>query len=172
MALVKTQANSAFTPVARKPGLTFNEKYYISYEIKTTFKKVGEGEEDYVPVKKKVIHKEDIRALINSQAKDVGVYNLIERVIKTGDPTLINAARIDENSPICDITKAPQSLAEGLNIKKNQEATYAALPDSLKKGRTLQQFVEGITAEEFNAWVNAITPKKTEKKVEKKEEVK
>lgn len=172
MAQVMSKASSAFTPVKRKKGLVCKEKYYYSYEIKTTYKKVGEGEEDFVPVKKKVIHKEDVNALINSQAKDVGVYNLIERVIKTGDPTLIKAARVDENSQLLDITRAPQDLAEGLSIKQKQEAAFASLPESLKKGRTLQQFVEGITAEEFNAWIQSMAPKKKVKKLENKEDVK
>lgn len=169
MAQVMSKASSAFTPVKRKKGVECNERYYYSFEIKTTYKKVGEGEEDFVPVKKKVIHKEDVNALINSQAKDVGVYNLIERVIRTGDPNLIKAARVDDNSPLVDITHAPQDLAEGLSIKQKQEAAFASLPESLKKGRNLQQFVEGITLEEFNTWIQSITPKKKTKKVEEKE---
>lgn len=153
-------AKNCWTPRKSKPGVKGFDKYYVSYEEKKIVEKIGEGESDYVVKTKFIAHKEDIRALINSQADKVGVNNLVKRVLMTGDTSIIPAVNIDKEAKIVDITNTPASLLDADITAKESVAYYDSLPDSLKKGRTYAEFMSSITSEEFNQFLASIAPKK------------
>lgn len=158
MALQMNKANSAWTPRPSKPGVKGFDKYYVNYEVKTIVKKVGEGEDDYVLENKKIIHKDLIKGVVDSHADEVGVYKLIERAMLTGDQSLLKGAQAHVSDSVLDITGAPSDLADGLHQRAAQEKAYAALPASLTKGRTLEQFINTITQEEFDAFIKGLIP--------------
>lgn len=160
MAVQMNKANSAWTPRPSKPGVKDFEKYYVNYEIKDVVKKVGEGEDDYVLEKKKIIHKDLIKGVIDSHSDEVGVYKLIERAMLTGDYSLLKGAQAHVSDSVLDITGSPTDLADGLHQRVAQEQAYAALPASLTKGRTLEQFINTITQEEFDAFIKGLVPEK------------
>lgn len=143
-----------------KPGVKGFAKYYISYEEKQVIEKIGEGESDFVVRTKFIEHKDDIKALINSQADKVGVNNLVKRVLMTGDTSLIPAVNVDKEAKVIDITNIPASLLDADITAKESVAYYDSLPDGLKKGRTYAEFMSSITSEEFNQFLASISPKK------------
>lgn len=153
-------ASACWTPRKSKPGVKGFDKYYITYEEKQVVEKIGEGEEDFVVKTKFIEHKEDIKALINSQADKVGVNNLVRRVLMTGDTSLIPAVNVDKEAKVVDITNVPSSLLDADITAKESVAYYDSLPESLKKGRTYAEFMSSITTEEFNQFLASIAPKK------------
>lgn len=158
----KCTAAGAFTPRPCPKGVKDFDKYYITYEVKKVLKKVGEGEDDYVLEDKIITHKDLIRSVIDAQADEVGVYNIIERAIRTGDASLLKSAQVHVSDEILDITGAPADLAEGLHMSEASQKAYASLDPALTKGRTLEQFILTITPDEFAAWQASLV--KTEKK--------
>ena len=160
----KTTCSSCWTPKPSSPGISEFDKYYVNYEVKQVVKKVGEGEEDYILEDKIVTHTDSIQGVIDSHADEVGVYKLIERVMRTGDTSLLDSAHVHVTDSILDVTGAPQTLADGLHAADAQKAAYEALPDQLKKGRTLEQFLNTITQEEYNLFIQSLMPKEKEAK--------
>lgn len=170
MALNNKQcARGAFTPRKSSPGVKDFEKYYYTNEVKKVIKKVGEGEDDYVLIEKVIVHRDLIQGVIDSQADEVGVYNIIERAIRTGDASLLQSAQVHVSDDILDITGAPKDLAEGLHMSQASAAAYESLDPALTKGRTLEQFILSITADEFAQWQASLlkTEKTDKKEVEK-----
>lgn len=153
-------ASACWTPKKSKPGVKGFDKYYISYEEKQVVERIGEGDSDFVVRTKLIEHKEDIKALINSQADQVGINNLIKRVLMTGDTSLIPAVNVDKEAKIVDVTNTPTTLLDAHLVAKESVAYYDSLPDGLKKGRTYAEFMSSITSEEFNQFLATLAPKK------------
>lgn len=147
--------------VPNNPQKDFDE-FYIDYEIKDIVKKVGDGEEDFVITQKIIEHKRDIVQEINSQADSVGVYNLIKRVALTGDESLYPEP-MPKTGVVSDYTNVPDNLLDADLMAKQRLNDFNNLPDSLKKGRSFEEFMTSFNQEEFNAWLSSIKP------VEKKE---
>lgn len=162
MAQVNKCAAGAWSPVPKKPGVKGFAKYYYNYEVKQVVKKVGEGEDDFVLEDKIITHRDLIQSVLDAQADQVGVYNIIERAVRTGDNSLLKSAQVHVSDEILDITNAPTDLADGLHKAQASQAAYASLDPALTKGRTLEQFLLTITPDEFAAWQASL--KKTEKK--------
>lgn len=155
-----SNCRGCWTPVKSPKGVKDFEKYYITKEVKKVVKKVGEGEEDFVVVDKIIEHKDLIKGVIDSHASEVGVYNLIERVIRTGDASLLDAAGVKTDvDGVIDITKAPTEMADVLHFAELMNNAYNSLPEEVKKGRTLQEFAKAssaTTSEDFAAWVASL----------------
>lgn len=160
---------SAFTPrKSTHKGVGDFDTHYVNYEVKKVVKKIGEGEDDYVLVTKIIEHKDSIKGVIESHADEVGVYNLIERAIRTGDMSLLNRAAVSDTEQIVDTVGMPTTPDEALHYAESQVDKYNALPDEIKKGRTFEQFLASTTtADDFAAWVKSLVPE-----ADKKEEVK
>lgn len=165
----KQCANGAFTPAPKKKGIKGFDKYYINYEVKKVVKKVGEGDSDFVVEDKLVYHKDLIQGILEAQADEVGVYHIIERALRTGDDSLLKSAQVHITDDVLDITGAPSDLAEGLHMSEASQKAYASLDPALTKGRTLEQFILTITADEFAQWQSSLLKtEKTEKKEDEK----
>lgn len=139
--------------------------YYIDREI--VLKTVITGYEDkectkpigsMVPVV--VENKKDIKILVNSHADEVGVVNILNRIIKTGDMSLLQA----REAQYIDTTQLPQSLGEVQAKAIALESIYANIPEDLKKDMSLDQFVKTMTDERVKAYYDGL------KNVEEKKE--
>lgn len=136
---------------------------YITYELKDYVVKSGEGDEDFVVKTKVIEHRDNIAEVIAKDADSVGVANLIERVLRTGDESLLppplgNEGRLDDG------TLAPDNLLDAVNMAEEAYKTYESLPEELRKGRDLEQFANSFTAQEFIDFLTA-----QQKKVEPQE---
>ena len=135
------------------------DEFYIDYELKQVVKKVGDGEDEFIIEDKVIEHKRDIRQEINAQADQVGVYNLMKRVALTGDDSLMPEP-MPKTGVTSDYTNVPDNLLDADLLAKQRKAEFDALPDSIKKGRSFEQFVSSFTQDEFNVWLKSLAPEK------------
>lgn len=84
------------------------DKYYIDRKIIQVVKKVGEGENDFIIVTKALDSKIDIKEFVNASADSCGVYNILKKVIATGDTSYLNP--ISEDS-FTDISNIPSTTS-------------------------------------------------------------
>lgn len=164
MAEIKKR-NSPFVPGGAKVKLqTGFDTKYESIKIIDTIEKTGEGEEDYI-IKKKVIREyQPIQDVIDQDKDSVGVDNIIKQVLRTGDTSLLPQDKGDCN---VDLVGAPESLMDLKEMGANAEKSFKALPEELTKGMDMKSFVDSMTQEQFNAFIQA-----TQDRLTKKEEVK
>lgn len=154
-----SSACGCWTPKKSPKGVGKFEKHYIQHEIKKVVKKVGEGEDDFVLVDKIIEHKDSIKGTIDSHASEVGVYQLIERALRTGDNSLLTGAGVKLTDEFVDLTKIPEDAAEVLHFAQASIAAYNSLPESIRKGRSYEEFLSSTTtAEDYAAWVASLTP--------------
>ena len=135
------------------------DEFYIDYEIKQVVKKIGEGEEDFIVEDKIIEHKRDIVQEINAQADQVGVYNLMKRIAMTKDDSLMPEP-MPKTGVTSDFTNVPDNLLDADLMAKERIKQFNALPDSLKKGRSFEEFVNTFNQDEFNVWLKSMQPVK------------
>lgn len=158
------KVTNAFTLRTSPEGQKGFDKEYIDFVPKQVVKKTGEGEDDFVLVTKHVEKKRNIDALINSQEKEVGIYNLLDRVAKTGDETLLPKPHDDKNGVLTDLTGYPKDLMEAHQVANAGADAYSKLPKELTKGRSLEEFAKTINDEEATAFIKALISSKYAKK--------
>lgn len=149
------KATNSFTPRPSCDGQKDFQTEYIDRVPKQVVRKTGEGEDDYVLVDKIVEQRQNIDALIQAQVGEVGVYNLLDRVAKTGDDTLLPKPHDDSKGAIVDYTGYPSDLLEAQKMADAGANAFLSLPDDLKKGRSLEEFAKGITDEEAQAFIKS-----------------
>lgn len=158
---VKSPFNSR---IAKVNGTKNFDKNYISYDVKKVVKKIGDNEDDYILENKIITKKDSVYELINSQAAEVGVYNILKKVAMTGDETIFDEYKAPSGETITDISKVPENVADMFNNASVMMQAFATLPVDLVKGRNFSQFCETITQAEFDAWYKQIVDiKKNEK---------
>lgn len=152
---------NAFQIKKHDPNLTKKpfDKYYIDVKLVDSVKKIGEGDEDYIIVKKEVISKRDIDEVIESQAADVGLEAALKKFSLTGDPSVLPEP-LPEDGALYDVTQLPQDLMDADNYFKAMKAKFDALPDDLKNGRDFNAFMSTITQQQFDAYIASLQPKK------------
>lgn len=104
---------------------------------------------------------------INSFREDVGIANILKKVALSGDATLLNQVKrnplpvmADGKEMVQDITPLQDGEEAVGAMGDNMLKTYAALPDDLKAGRTLEQFLTSVSQAEIDAYVAAQVAKK------------
>ena len=137
---------------------------YITIEIVDYVEKTGEGENDYVIKKKVVETREPIADVVARDADQVGVYNIIKQVMRTGDTSLLPA---DDGKCQVDLVGAPETLMEVKAMGEDAAAKYAGLDPELTKGRSLAEFIKNLSQEEFNSFIDAIKSRQEVKSEEK-----
>lgn len=134
--------------------------YYTDWEI--VLKTVITGYENDDPEKPIgsmvptiVEHKTDIQSLIDKDADQVGVVNIIRRIAQTGDLSLLQ-----QGNPIDgDLTELPQSIAEVQAKALSAELLYAQLPEDMKKGLTMEQFVSRMDDDSIRGYFQSLVDK-------------
>ena len=132
----KIKVNNPFIPCDREcPGQGDWDTDYIELEHKVVVKKTGEGEDDYVLITKHIVHKTPIAEVVARDAGTCSIQAIMAQVLKTGDTSLLPTPH-PKDGVVNDITGVPDNLMDLDNQMKAMEAKFAALPDSLKKGRS------------------------------------
>ena len=88
-----------------------------------------------------VEEKTNIKELINSHANEVGVANVIRRILATGDMSLLE----QNKAQYIDTTTLPKSISDVQAKALALESIYANIPAELKKDMTLSEFVKTMT---------------------------
>lgn len=99
---------------------------------------------------------------INSFREDVGIANILKKVALSGDVSLLNQVQRpiltpDENGfePIQDATILQEGETKIAQVGEEMRATYSALPDELKKGRSIEKFLGEVDQKEIEAFAKA-----------------
>lgn len=164
----KKLTNNAFSP----NGVTWEgqkgfDTEYVSIEIRDKVVKTGEGENDFIIEKCVYETRTPIEEVIDADAQNVGVYNIIKQVMKTGDTSLLPVDKGDCN---VDLVGAPETLMEVKALGQKAEAQFKKLPESLVDGRDMVSFVENMSQEKFDAFVKALSDRANAQKEVKKDE--
>lgn len=140
------------------------DQEYKSIKIIDKVVKTGEGEEDFV-IKKVVVEEfQPIQDVINQDKDNVGVDNIIKQVLRTGDTSLLP---VDDGKCNVDLVGAPENLMELKQVGVDAEKAFKGLPEELTKGMDMKSFVDNMTQDQFNAFIDAVAARQA-----KKEEVK
>lgn len=156
---------NAFTPRNHKPHLNDvkYDEYYVDVQLVDKVVKTGEGEEDFSIVKKEVITKRSIKEVIDSQADDVGLENILRKFSLTGDESILPEKCI-ANDEIIDFSAMPQDLIDANNAFNAMRSAFDALPDELKQGRDFASFMQTLTQKQFDDFINSQKPKEEDNK--------
>lgn len=148
---------NAFIPQKHEPKLNaYCDKYYISRQLVDVAKKIGEGEEDFIIVKKVVETKQDIKEIIDSQADDVGLNNILKKFAITGDPGVLPENVTTSGTEVIDYSSMPQDLIEAGQYFDAKKKEFDSLPDDLKKGRSFTEFMSTFNQSEFDSYFNSL----------------
>lgn len=160
----KKQPKCGFAVRKTYEGQSNFDKYFIDREIVQTVIKTGEGENDFV-IKNKVIEtKRDIVQVIQADACNAGIDAFLSLYDKTG----ISLPAVQVQG-VTDYSQCGDNLADALDISKKATKQYQKIDPLLKAGRSLEEFINGITDEEVKKYCMAKAGLNIEKKpVEKK----
>lgn len=130
-----------------------SENDIVTYQIVKKFKKIGEGDEDFIVyddlVECERVNRQD---KINSYRADHDVYSVIERVAETGDTTLWQN---QADGLYIDMTKLPKTTAEYDAILLKASNAYDGLPEDLKGKMSLTEFVDSFKDSDLTAYFKA-----------------
>ena len=110
-------------PVKKDPGMKDPDDI-VEYGIKQVVKKVGDGEEDYV-IEDKVVEVSRVnrQSYIAKDAPDVGVMNILAKVARSGDLSLLNQTGTVVPNGLQDYSELPESIGEALrSIQKGSNS--------------------------------------------------
>lgn len=159
--MAEIKKNSPFVPngVVATKQKDFDQKYK-SIKIIDKVIKTGEGEEDFI-IKKVVVEEfQPIQDVINQDKDSVGVENIMKQVIRTGDTSLLP---VDDGKCNVDLVGAPENLMELKQMGVDAEKKFNGLPEELTKGMDMKSFVDSMTQDQFNAFINAVAERQNKK---------
>lgn len=147
---------SPFVPgaiVPFKSSCNSSLDYYVDRKVVLKAKITGYEDEAQtkpvgVMVPQVVEEKTDIKKLVSADAKNVGVANILARVLRTGDMSLLQA----RDAQYVDTTKLPSSIADVQAKALALESIYANIPGELKKDMSLETFVKTMTDERLKSY--------------------
>lgn len=133
----------------------------VEYDIVQKVVKTGEGDEDYIIKDKEIeVSRINRQEFLNSQAKDHSVYGIIDKVIKTGDATLLHKG---DEGVYGDGTLLLADRADIVNASaRAKEDIIKNIPADLIGDLSIDEFVKGITEEAIKKYYAA--KNKTEEK--------
>lgn len=142
------------------PGHKCSDEFYESIKIVDSVKRVGDGDEDFVVVKKVIVEKQPIKEVINADKDNAGVYAILRQFAKTGDESLLPMEKDPSN---VDLVGVPSSLMEMKQTGVDAEKAFKKLPGELTKGMDMKSFVEYMTPDQFETFIKAIVERQAQK---------
>lgn len=125
---------------------------------------------EFIIYKKKVessrVNRQDF---IQSFADDVGILNILQKVAKTGDVSLLNQVEIGKTD--VDLSKMPSSIGAAHLMAKNSDKIYSKVPKDLKVNKTKEDFVNSVDNDFINKYLEEKINKIIESKSKKKEDL-
>lgn len=162
-----------FGPIKDKPKVietdyhTDGDKFIITYGEIERVKMIGDKDTDFIVLTDvKEIDRTDRQAFLDSQANEVGILNIIEKVRLSGDVTLLNQtgrvplAAVEKDAlghdvePIVDVTRYQVDQVDALESYKSGAAAFDSLDPELKKKMTFEQ-VAKMSDAEIDAFLKA-----------------
>lgn len=151
-------------PVMQDP-VCANKGDIVEYAWKQKVKKVGEGEDDYVVYEEvEEVSRVNRQAFIEKDADQVGVLNILEKVRRSGDMTLLNQTGALIPDGVQDYTKAPSSLGEALKAVETGGNSFTALKEIF--GDTSFEALANMSTDQLESYLQSYVAAKTKKGVQ------
>lgn len=134
-----------------------NDTHILTRKVVMTGKLLKDGDEESVSLKPKVKdEKIKTKDLIDSFKDDVGVYNILEKVKRTGDVSLLGHRGRNTYQDISDL---PDNLHD---LVKLGEAVQGAkdLPKDLVGNRTIEEFLSSVSLDEIQNFAKRLVDAK------------
>lgn len=130
------------------------DKYYINRKVVQVVKKTGEGETDFILEDKVIDEKILIDEVIQADADSCGVYNIINKVLKTGDESILN---IDNSGQFADISAYPDNIHDAYKVLNDAVNAYENRGDILQD-KSMSE-LSNISAEQLQALIDEAVQK-------------
>lgn len=102
----------------------------VEYAWKKKVTKVGDGDEDFIVEEVvKEVSRVNRQAFIAKDASDVGVLNILEKVSRSGDFSLLNQTGAEIPEGVQDYTNVPSSVGEALKAIQSGSTSFEALKE-------------------------------------------
>jgi len=140
-------------------GQTFVSKDIIEYKEVAEVKKTGEGKHDFKVIKTLVpISKTNRADYIDSFASDVGIMNVLKKVLVGGE-TIEDVVKtgkfMSKQQGEVDLSKLPDNIADAYRAVEAGVKAFDSLPDNLKKKQSFARFAESFSKDDFTAYLRA-----------------
>lgn len=140
-----------------------SQKYstiFQEVEMKKDVKVIDKENDVYEIVDKQVVINEfDTQKLTESYQGQTGLEAVMKRVAITGDVSLLGSGLTAEETPVLDATKIPNSIGEVKKLADKVDALAGSIPPELLKGRSVEDFLRDITAEQVKEYVDSYIQK-------------
>lgn len=151
-------------PVVKDPGMRDPDDI-VSYAWKQKVKKVGEGPDDYIVYEEaEEVSRVNRKQYIQANASDVGVLNILEKVRRSGDVTLLNQTGASIPDEVQDYTNVPSNVGDALKAVQSGSNSFEGLKAIF--GDTSFDALASMSSEEIAAKLQAYVASNTEKKGE------
>lgn len=129
----------------------FYEKDIVEYQIVQKVKKTGEGEQDFIVYNDYVeTSRVNRKEFLNTQGKDHNIYGIIDKVVATGDVSLLHKTNEGVYGDFTTVLDDRGNAIEKLNSAK--EEALKNIPSDLIGDQTLEQFVKNVTEEAVKSY--------------------
>lgn len=150
-----SRVNRPKTVLTKPINVIFREREKVK-DVKV----IDKDNDLYEIVEKFIVTKEvNLTSLTNSYKGQTGLEAVMKRVAITGDISLLNTITTDKDS-VFDATSLPKSYGEAVSASKKIEDIYSKIPDDLKNGMSVEDFISSITAEAIEAYVKKVSETK------------
>lgn len=144
----------------KNPPKSYESKKYSTIfqevEMKKDVNVIDKQNDVYEIVEKSVVVNEyDTEELTKSFAGQTGLEAVMKRVAITGDVSLLGSALTPTETPIVDATIVPNSIGEVKALADKVDALAGSIPAELLKGRSVEDFLRDITAEQVKEYVDS-----------------
>ena len=110
----------------------------------------------------KVVNTYDTNELTQSFRGQTGIEAIMKRVAITGDTSLFNTITTSSDV-VFDATKLPKTLGEAKALGESVDSIYSGIPDELKKGQSVSDFLANITSSDIDAYIASLQALKDKK---------
>ena len=148
----------------KNPPKSYESKQYSTIyqdiEFKKDVKVIDKDNDVYEIVDKEVVvNAYDTDKLTKSFAGQTGLEAVMKRVAITGDVSLLGSSLTSDETPIVDATKVPNSIGEVKALADKVDSLVGSIPVELLKGRSVEDFLRDITAEQVKEYVDSFIKK-------------
>lgn len=136
----------------KRPKLSYPELKgkWIDYEIKQVKHSTGPGEDDFTIEEKVIEHETDIKEFVNSFKDEVGVRNILKKVAKTGDPTLLQQGE----AMYADLSAIPELPQDKLKAGAKVAEEFSKIDPALRGNQSVDGFIKNLSQEQLDKYID------------------
>ena len=143
-------------------GQTFKDPkddVIVDYKEVSEIRKTGEGKHDFVVIKKIIPSSKTNRSdYINSFSSDVGIMNVLKKVLVGGETIddVVKSGRFrSKQNGLVDLSNLPDNIVDAYKSVEKGVQAFDELPEKVKKKQSFAAFAETFDNDEFKKYIRA-----------------